>query len=217
MDLKQCALLSLFLIIGTIGCQKHSSQYLTALEKNVLVDRSATLTKAWSQIPVPFYISNNVPEEFVQPILDSFSDWEEVIGTSLFDYRGRTDSDHYEVDRLNVIYWDNERNENGYLGVTHVQFRGGREIVEGDIVFHGDPSRFGISECQDGKKVCRVRTRRFDIRTVALHEIGHFLGLGHRDDEESIMNPAFGMDDVYHDLDSNLVTELQSVYDLQTE
>ena len=215
-------LVVLGLMILTAGCGSTGSSRVVTQTQNVISPNAntlptgeASLTKSWAHAPIAFYISNNIPDRLVQPILDSFSDWEESAGQSLFNYQGRIDSATPTADGRNVVYWNPERNPDGLLGVTTTRIHNNHEIIEGDITFFGNPDLYDALHCEGSVSNCRVRVGKFDVTTLALHEIGHLLGFEHAHEEGGVMNPDFGMNDVVHNLDNEMIAQVQEAYPAQ--
>lgn len=67
---------------------------------------------------------------------------------------------------------------------TQPNMLGSADLVEADIIFNGNLS-FNV---YDGPP----RQNVFDFRRVALHELGHVMGLGHEDNAPAIMNSRIG-------------------------
>ncbi len=210
----------LFLGLSLAACQTQSGSSNTpSPNSNISVAEGGTsnlLAKSWQDTPVPFFISKNVPDRLVAPILDSFSRWEQAAGKKMFDYQGRADSTQHSYDGQNVVYWDKNPNPKGFLGETFFMTLGKDDLMEADIVFFGNPEQYSALECPSGASHCTSNAGKYDVTTTALHEIGHFLGFEHSHAAGDIMNPDFGMDSVIHNLDANLVAQLQGLYNPTT-
>lgn len=170
------------------------------------------ITKSWIEIPIPIYISNSVPEEFREDILNVFDMWNKEAGKELFVYEGLSDSNAREFDGSNVVYWDENPHPNRYFAETHYAWINGDELIESDVVFYGDPDDFDVLSCQGEKLVCKSSVMKKDITTTALHEIGHMLGFEHSAEPHNIMNPNFTISDVNQDFSEDLIAELTAEY-----
>lgn len=152
--------------------------------------------------PVPFSLdpagSDDIADASDDDALrDAFRAWACVVGTKLrFEETEEPGVAAIEDDGINTLFWD-ETNEFGLgpatLGVT-VGDAGGAERSSADIVFNGYDSTWSTD---DGPSAV-------DVGSIALHEIGHFLGLDHPCDkeggqesncngpEQSVMTPVWG-------------------------
>lgn len=102
----------------------------------------------------------------------AFATWENVPTASIaFQFVGFTSAAPFEDDGLSVLGFENHPEMERVLGATTfvVDILTG-EIVESDVFFN---SAFPWSVAPAGE------ASAFDLESVALHEIGHFLGLGH--------------------------------------
>jgi hypothetical protein len=102
----------------------------------------------------------------------AFTTWEEVPSASIaFQFVGFTAAPPFEDDGLSVVGFEAHPEMERVLGATTfvVDMVTG-EIVESDIFFN---SAFDWSTASAGD------VTRFDLESVAVHEVGHFLGLAH--------------------------------------
>lgn len=175
--------------------------------------KSDILKQSWIHAPIPMYISTTVPEEFRSAIIDSMEKWNDEAGVELLDYVGLTESEERTYDGSNVIYWDDNDSENGYFGETFTQWVNDTVLIEGDIVFYGDPDEFAVLSCEDDGEVCKSLERKKDVVTTTLHELGHVLGFVHTSGRTDLMNPHFTYGDVHQHIGSDLLAELTDIYE----
>ena len=99
------------------------------------------------------------------------------------------------VSSINLVSWEKEEAGSGVLdagtvGITVASYyRETGFVVDADMIFNDRDYQWGIQD--DGSSVgcSRTETGCYDIESVALHEAGHFLGLGHIRCGESVMFP----------------------------
>jgi hypothetical protein len=131
----------------------------------------------WNRTPVRWFArdtnASGVPASALQTtVAHAFSTWQAIPSASIaFSFVGFTSASPFADDGLNVIGFQNEPTEDRTLGSTGftIDTLTG-EIVESDIFIN---SAFAWSTADAGDPA------RFDLESVVLHEIGHFLGLGH--------------------------------------
>jgi len=137
--------------------------------------RAITLT--WKTFPIRYFVTNRgVPgvtaTQLQQTITTAFSTWEGVEGVSLSsEFAGFTAANPLDDDSVSVLGFVNRPDLDRVLGSTSFTFDVvSGEVVESDIFFN---SSFPWSIAAAGE------TDRFDLQSIALHEIGHLHGLGH--------------------------------------
>lgn len=148
-----------------------------------------TTGEHWHDLTFPWFsISTSFPEDWVIPVLDSSEEWD---GDTLFspEYNGR----------INSTDWTNLNSHIVWRGAIPSAFQSGcppettlactswrvytdGHIADADIVFNQD------REMGNSDFACSVfGPLTTDVRSVALHELGHFGGLGHTSDGDAVM------------------------------
>ncbi len=159
----------------------------------------------WSKTgPVLFQTSDAIPERIVDHLRRAIATWEAAVGKELFIYQG---TEQVEGSDFNSLYEPLDDTVNGhYFDYTWALSTGkspsvlattiwenspedAQAIVKADIRYNAEYYLFGdaLSEFGEGKRTI------VDMESLALHELGHLLGLSHvptEDDKYSVMNPS---------------------------
>ncbi|KYG62824.1 peptidase [Bdellovibrio bacteriovorus] len=146
-----------------------------------------------SDVPVTMYIHAQVPDSMIPAILKAADTWEKTAGRKLFNivtstrYTGPINP---HKDSVNVIYlmssWeDNRASEQGRTSVYWI----GDQIKEADIRLNA--ADFGFywngQTLTRAAKADRQGSAPVNIEALVLHEMGHVLGLKHKDGAGSVM------------------------------
>lgn len=136
-----------------------------------------TQSLRWRDFPVRYFINNNgvqlvTPQQFQAAIGRAFDTWRSVPTTQISsEFVGFVQAQPFVADGASVLGFQNRPDQDRTLAATTftVDVTDGR-ILESDIFFN---SAFPWSVAEGGV------SDRFDVESIALHEIGHLLGLSH--------------------------------------
>jgi hypothetical protein len=148
-----------------------------------------SITLKWQRTPVRWFAKdrgtrNVSPSEFQAVLARAFATWEAVPTAAIaFQFAGFTGAEPFDDDGVSVVGFqeDPEMDVLGATGFLIDVFTG--EILESDIFFN---SALRWSTAPSGDPTAH------DLESVALHEVGHFLGLGHSALGETDMRPDGG-------------------------
>ena len=139
--------------------------------------RGQQVTLKWAQTPVRYFVSNTgVPgvsaTEFQNAVGRAFATWQAVPTASItYQLAGVTSASPGQDDGSSVLGFQSRPDLDRVLASTSFLIDSSTgALIESDIFFN---SAFPWSVASAGEP------NRFDLESIALHEIGHFSGLGH--------------------------------------
>lgn len=150
--------------------------------------QNRTVTLRWRNFPIRYYVTDRgasgvTAQQFENAVTRAFSTWNAVeTADTSSQFAGFTQAPPFADDGMTVIGYLNRPEMERVLGATTflIDDTDG-EVVEADIFFN---SAFAWSTASSGE------TGRFDVESIALHETGHLLGLGHSALGETEMRPG---------------------------
>ncbi|MEN9809776.1 MAG: hypothetical protein RLZZ488_1343 [Pseudomonadota bacterium] len=179
-------------------------------------------------LPIRFVTSDEISPDIVKQLQAAMKAWEMAVGKSLFAYDGqeaKKGSDFRQLyeplsDGKNGNYFDNNwfgatGKPNSVLATTIWENspRDTASIVKADIRYNAEFYVFGnsLEEFSEGKRTI------VDMESLAIHELGHLLGLSHvkeNEDRFSVMNPSLfiGEGMITRRLSKGDIVRIRSVY-----
>jgi hypothetical protein len=149
---------------------------------------AGTVALKWTQMPVRYYISDCgvpgvSPLEFRAAVDRAFATWQAVPTASVtYEFAGFTGARPLEDDGASTLGFVERPDLDRVLGSTEFLVDTGTgELLEADIFFN---AAFPWSTASTGE------SGRYDVESVAVHEIGHLSGLGHSALGESELQPG---------------------------
>lgn len=146
-----------------------------------------------SNSPVTMYLHESIPDSMVPAIMTAAETWEHTAGRKLINIVAtprKTGPANPHQDGQNVIYllntWeDNKGSEQGRTSVYWI----GDLIKEADMRLNA--ADFGYywsgQKLTKAAKASRADSAPVNIEALVLHELGHVLGLKHKDNAGSVM------------------------------
>lgn len=194
MKIYGCGVILLLSSVLLAGCSRASLQQLGSLGQvispssspqeecgfvqNVYGERISWKNKT----PIVLSIHESVPSEFYPALEKAMKDWEEALGRPVFQIReyGVKGPMAPRQDGTNLIYYmetweDNRSSEQARTSVYWI----GNEIREADVRINAKDFRFYVTNPKGLHDV--------HMESLLVHELGHVLGLKHRDSGGSVM------------------------------
>lgn len=185
----------------------------------------------WDNLPIKFRTGYKVEDTQLKGLQSAMKTWEIAVGRTLFAYEGihsNVDGDSFPdlysslKDSINGNYldfaWQKTGKSKEVIATTiwTNNNRNSNKIDSADIRFNEQEYAIG-----DGYTLKKRGTREVvDMQTLALHELGHLLGLAHvesSNDGSSIMNPKvyIGEGLASRSLSRGDVERIQKIYGCQ--
>src|SRR5690349_4701294 len=169
--MKRAVLIFTILLIATSGAPTEAYLKLGTTSGN------KTVNLKWNDFPIRYFINNasggGVSADGLRGAVErALGTWDSVeTADTSFSFGGFTSARPEDDDGLTVIGFVNRPDQDRTLGATSflINTQTG-EIVESEIYFN---SVFNWSVAANGE------SGRYDLESIALHETGHLLGLGH--------------------------------------
>ena len=134
-----------------------------------------------STAPIPLYVDQSFPPEMLPGLYRAIENWAEALGRPVFTvvqtgYQGGTP----RQDGVNVVYWlkNWDLNKSTEQARTSIYWLGD-QIREADVRINGRNFSYYVDQ--------PLSPGAIHLESLLVHELGHVLGLKHRDDGGSVM------------------------------
>ena len=151
---------------------------------------SRSVSLQWPRFPVRYFVTDRgvagvSASQLQSAVARAFDTWRRVSSAEVSSsFVGYTPASPFEDDNMNVLgFLDRPELERVLGATTFLIDTTDGEILESDIFFN---SAFPWSVASGGE------ANRFDVESIALHEIGHLYGLGHSAIGETELRPTGG-------------------------
>lgn len=186
-------------------------------------------SKGWvGNLPIKYKLSTEIKDETSQYLMAAMKSWEAAVGMKLFEFAGKEElkgasfKDLYAPldDKTNGHYldwnWAQATGKSNSVLATTIWENNPKDqssITKADIRYNAEFYLFGdsIKEYSQGAKTI------VDLESLALHELGHLIGLTHISDtvdKFSVMNPSLfiGEGMITRRLSEGDINRVRSVY-----
>lgn len=183
---SRTALLVLLTLVLALAARERVDAY---LKLGVRIG-SRSVSLKWPRFPVRYFVTDRgvagvSASQLQSAVARAFDTWHQVSSAEVSSsFVGYTPANPFEDDNMNVLgFLDRPELERVLGATTFLIDTTDGEILESDVFFN---SSFQWSVASSGE------TNRFDVESIALHEIGHLYGLGHSAIGETELRPTGG-------------------------
>lgn len=161
-------------------------QHFIVIKKQDLILSSCGLTLniyqqpiRWEKLPVEIYSEQAMPKKAKEILIESINSLNQISDKTLIVYKGIKTNN---LDNFNMVYWKQDWESDRFQEQARTSVKwSSRFIVKADILINNKNFNYpSVSESPIGP----------DLKTLFIHELGHFLGLRHEDSYFNIMNTS---------------------------
>lgn len=187
---------------------------------------------SWKQqFPIPIFVESQFPKEYRPAIAAAAEVWESALGSPLFEIHQLEEGSELHQDNQSIIYWSTRWNNDSReeQGQTKL-YTQGPQIIESDIKINASAKDFEFylkspqenlrkssSELnlENSNSVLAESSNelpKIHLVSLLVHELGHFLGFDHNQDNESVMKERLAPEEERVKLSEQDLQHLHCVY-----
>jgi predicted Zn-dependent protease len=158
-----------------------------------------------SSVPITFYFSQSVPDQWKNAIKKAAAVWDTPTGVQLIHVSDTVSSSTTsQNDHVNVIYWIDSGALFNYQQAQTMTRWVNNQLVDADIQVNSKDFSF-FEDIPDND-------REIQMESLLVHEFGHALGLKHTDNVISVMFPDLAYSQIRIDLADMDETSMKCKY-----
>ena len=150
--------------------------------------------------------SNPIASQYQQAVENDLQAWSGA--APLHFVQVANSADPRQAADIRIGFGDLNTASTGVIGQTSLRWDGAGSLVPDEVVRLEDPEQLGLTQGSNGTFTYAGTATTLD--EVALHELGHALGLAHSADPNAVMYPSVGPNN--QTLDASDVAGIQALY-----
>lgn len=157
-----------------------------------------------------------VPEDTKLAILGAFATWSEhacptggtasIVFSPTEDVQCKLPQANKEGANVNVVFFRDDawpyRGIDGTLATTTVTYDGDGTIWDADIAINAAFNDVTLSDTD----------AEYDVPSIVVHEVGHFMGIAHSSDDDALMAPTYSPGTIRRELGDDDIDALCTIY-----
>lgn len=185
-----------FSLLIILGCNRihpnfDDSEVAVAEEKSCgFIQNSLGQRVSWNEkMPVIFYFSSSVPEDYRISITKAAEEWNSATGKKIIQMQSEViAADEWKSDGKNIIYWVDRPDvfTNPFIQAKSLIRWSGNMITDVDILVNAYDWSF--------RSDASLAEGILDLESLLVHEFGHALGLVHQNINKSVMFSNLAME-----------------------